>query len=434
MAIVKRNSLWIREQMSKFDTFIGIFVDVDGFYSYMKWIPPFTACRALTDNAKVATPSGTVGDFFHPEQIQTGWTENTDYEVLGKRLRLTSGALTVGRHYRIEELKADDDFTNVGAPQNASGQCFIATGDTPTHWEHSSVLWENEMGGYWVDMYLCSSSNATMIAAGDVCNGSDTGRKCYISQPLKVPRVAQTIAHFRQYLKSRFDKGGFLHLGQGAAYEGWAGKGGLMTDAHWNELWLWTRINRWLLRGNTNGYNASNHIPQWHLDPNDIGLKDPTLDAAWGGSLAGGGSKLWEIPVSDFCGNRWEFADGLRLNANGIYTALKTVNPFTDPTDGYGHASFVDTGLTVDGVTSGQSVASLRTENLLKKHGIPASTVPSGQGGFDGQGFWYVATDERISLRGGNCDSGARCPGALALINAPSDYAWYIGARAVLVP
>ena len=300
--------------------------------------------------------------------------ENNRFTVFGKRLRLTSGTLTVGRHYRIETYNSDDDFTNVGAPQNVAGQCFIATGTTPTHWAHSSVLWENEMGGYWVDMYLCSSNDASMVSAGTVCDGA-TGKKAYISQPLKVPRISLTIAHFRQYLASRFDaEGYFLHEGSGSKGR-YNGKGGLITDAHWNELWIWTRINRWLLRGNTYGYTASNHIPQWHADANDIGLKDPTLDAAYGSSLVGGGSKLWEIPVADFCGNRWEFADGLRLKDNGIYIALKTVNPFSNPADGYNHASFINTTLTVDGVTSGQSVASLRTEALLKKHGIPLQEI-----------------------------------------------------------
>lgn len=433
MAVVKRNSLWIREQMSKFDTFIGIYVDVDGFYSYMKWIPPFTACRALTATAAVATPSGTVGDFFHPEQIQSGWTENTDYEVFGKRLRLTSGTLTVGRHYRIETYLGDDNFTNVGAPRNASGQCFIATGTTPAKWTNSSVLWENEMGGYWVDMYLCSSNDASMVSAGTVCDGN-AGKKCYISQPLKVPRVNQTIAHFRQYLKSRFDKGGFLHLGQGAAYEGWAGKGGLMTDAHWFELWIWTRTNRWLLRGNTYGYTAANHIPQWHLDPNDIGLKDPTQNASYGASLTGGGSKLWEIPISDFCGNRWEFAEGLRLYNGVIYTAGKTIKPWSNPSDGYDNANFTNTNLTISGVTSGQSVASYRIESAIKLHGIAASTTTAGSGGFDGQGWWHDLSGERIALRGGPCYYGAQCPGALILDLAPSSYSWFFGARAVLVP
>ena len=243
--------------------------------------------------------------------------------------------------------------------------------------------------------------------------------------------VNQTIAHFRQYLKARFSYGGFAGAPAGTQ---WAGKGGLITDAHWFELWIWTRINRWLLRGNTNGYNASNHIPQWHLDPNDIGILDGSLSSSYGASITGGGGKFWDIPVSDFCGNRWEFTDGLRLYNGGIYSAGKTVNPFTDPGDGYGHASFTNTGCSISGVTLGYSIASYRTEAALKRHGIAASTTTAGQGGFDGQGWSHDSSGERISLRGGSCYDGARCPGELALYSAPSVYSWDIGARAVLVP
>ncbi len=35
---------------------------------------------------------------------------------------------------------------------------------------------------------------------------------------------------------------------------------------------------------------------------------------------------------------------GLRTYGS-IYTALKTVNPFSTPSDGYTHASFINTGL-----------------------------------------------------------------------------------------
>src|SRR4030065_1587791 len=155
----------------------------------MKWIPPFRACRALTSTAAVATPSDTIGDWFHPADIQSGWVLNTDYEVL-------------------------------------------------------------TMGNYWVDMYLCSSSDATRTSMGTVGSG---GTAAYISQPLVSPRVGQTIAHYKQYLSQRVDFGGFAR----SAGSAWAGKGGLITDQHWFELWIWTRINRWLLHGNTNGYNTS---------------------------------------------------------------------------------------------------------------------------------------------------------------------------------
>ena len=126
-----------------------------------------------------------------------------------------------------------------------------------------------------------------------------------------------------------------------------------------------------------------------------------------------------------------DFTDGLRLYNGAIYTAGKTVNPWTTPSDGRGHATFTATGLSISGCTSGGSVASYRTEAALKLHGIPAST---GGGGIDGQGFWYNSTDECIALRGGTCDTGARAPGALYLHLTSSSSGWNIGARAVLVP
>ena len=366
----KRTSLWILEKLMQFDTRLDVYVDVDGNESVMKWIPPFRACRALTSTGAVATPSGTIGDWFHPEDIQSAWALNTDYEIIS-------------------------------------------------------------MGGYWVDMYLCSSPLATSAAIGSTCNGTDANKKAYVSQPGVAPMVSQTIAHFRQYLMSRFAYGGFAG---GISASGWAGKGGLMTDAHWFELFIWTRINRWLLRGNTNGGVASNHIPQWHLDANDIGILDAYQSASYGASVTGGGGKFWDVPISDFCGNRWEFTDGLRLYDAAIYTAGKTVNPFTGYTDGYGHASFTATGLSLTGCTSGQSVASYRAESALKLHGIPASSVTAGTGGFDGQGIWVTTSGEIIALRGGDCNDGALCPGALFISSAPSDYTWFFAARAVLVP
>jgi len=151
----KRTSLWILEKAMQFDTRLDAYVDVDGNESVMKWIPPFRACRALTANAAVATPSGTVGDFFHPDDIQGGWVENTDYEVIGYSTRLTSGTLVVGKWYRITTYVSDDDFTNVGAPQNVAGTYFCATGTTPTHWAHSSVL---EQTGWAAIGSTCTSA------------------------------------------------------------------------------------------------------------------------------------------------------------------------------------------------------------------------------------------------------------------------------------
>ena len=52
----------------------------------------------------------------------------------------TSGSLVVGREYEITEYQTGDDFTNVGASENAAGERFIATGTTPTVWTNSSSL------------------------------------------------------------------------------------------------------------------------------------------------------------------------------------------------------------------------------------------------------------------------------------------------------
>ena len=52
----------------------------------------------------------------------------------------TSGTLLVQSYYTITTYVAGDDFTNVGAINNASGQVFIATGTAPTTWTHGSTL------------------------------------------------------------------------------------------------------------------------------------------------------------------------------------------------------------------------------------------------------------------------------------------------------
>jgi hypothetical protein len=52
----------------------------------------------------------------------------------------TSGTLTVGKVYTITTYQSGDDFTNVGASSNANGVVFTATGTTPTTWTNSSTL------------------------------------------------------------------------------------------------------------------------------------------------------------------------------------------------------------------------------------------------------------------------------------------------------
>lgn len=344
-----------------------IYVDGDGFESVMRWIPPFRAMRSLTTLGATATPSNTIGDWFHPADIPAGAVVNTDYTVYN-------------------------------------------------------------MGGFWSDMYLCSSPDASSASMGTAANGSTI--KAYVSQAGVAPRVSQTIAHFKTYLAARFSTGGFAGK---ASATGWAGKGGLMTDQHWVEMWLWTRINRWFLHGNTNGYvdeSGTPATPKYDGDANEIGIRDTSDTAGHGSSVTGGGPASWDIPVSDFSGNRLEFTDGLRLYNNAIYTAGKAINP----PGAYNDAAYTATGLSISGISSGQSVASYRTESSLAVHCIPATGTTAGTGPFDGQGFWVTATGEIIAFRGGYCTGGAQCPGALGVSYAPSASGWTFGARAVLVP
>ncbi len=50
------------------------------------------------------------------------------------------GPLVVGQIYEITNYVSDDDFTNVGASANETGEIFTATGTTPTKWTNFSIL------------------------------------------------------------------------------------------------------------------------------------------------------------------------------------------------------------------------------------------------------------------------------------------------------
>jgi hypothetical protein len=66
-----------------------------------------------------------------------------------------SGILTIGQTYEITNFIAGDDFTNVGAGANVTGEIFIATGATPTTWTNLSVLNNNSLleslSGFYVN-------------------------------------------------------------------------------------------------------------------------------------------------------------------------------------------------------------------------------------------------------------------------------------------
>lgn len=78
--------------------------------------------------------------------IQEGTSIKKIYKALvsqsgaSSTISLTSGVLTPGVTYQITSYNAGDDFTNVGATGNSSGNIFTAKGITPSSWTASSTL------------------------------------------------------------------------------------------------------------------------------------------------------------------------------------------------------------------------------------------------------------------------------------------------------
>lgn len=52
----------------------------------------------------------------------------------------TSGTLELAQEYEISNYESGDDFTNVGAGSNATGERFTATGTTPANWSNGSAV------------------------------------------------------------------------------------------------------------------------------------------------------------------------------------------------------------------------------------------------------------------------------------------------------
>lgn len=106
---------------------------------------------------------GTVGHVNYAlSQIDLGTGADTELNARGRVLfNPISGfgasgygpgsTLNVGQKYIIDSFTEGDDFTNVGASENAQGVVFIATGDTPAVWTGSYLI-ENS-AKYIVDFF-----------------------------------------------------------------------------------------------------------------------------------------------------------------------------------------------------------------------------------------------------------------------------------------
>ncbi len=61
-------------------------------------------------------------------------------------LTTSSGFLTIGVTYKINNPSVNSDFTNVGAPNNLLGTYFVATGTTPNNWGINTNILEYNTG------------------------------------------------------------------------------------------------------------------------------------------------------------------------------------------------------------------------------------------------------------------------------------------------
>ena len=113
----------------------------------------FTAVAAATqatvvfEEAYLEAQNQTItGDTSTGRDSLVVWTTNsakrlTKYQVTNNNGgTATSGTVTSGTWYQIVTYVAGDDFTNIGAPVNASGTIFKATGTTPTTWSNGSTV------------------------------------------------------------------------------------------------------------------------------------------------------------------------------------------------------------------------------------------------------------------------------------------------------
>ena len=81
----------------------------------------------------------------------------------------TSGSLHNGSRYYIQDYQAGDDFTNVGATTNETGEIFTKNNGSPTSWANGSTLVE-----ITTDVAY-SATAATLLAALEATEAITTG-------------------------------------------------------------------------------------------------------------------------------------------------------------------------------------------------------------------------------------------------------------------
>jgi hypothetical protein len=96
--------------------------------------PPNVTYYTVLPAVQAETIKGILIELVQNKKVLVSWL----YQWISAPL--TSGSLITGRKYLIQNFHTGDDFTNVGAPSNATGVIFTATGTAPTTWTNGSIL------------------------------------------------------------------------------------------------------------------------------------------------------------------------------------------------------------------------------------------------------------------------------------------------------
>ena len=75
-----------------------------------------------------------------PYKVFTGLLTQSGGDNPGIFQSLDNGDLVIGVTYEIAFYETGDDFTNIGAPTNANGVKFVATGTTAANWNGATEL------------------------------------------------------------------------------------------------------------------------------------------------------------------------------------------------------------------------------------------------------------------------------------------------------